>query len=165
MNLNSFPRLKAFGGRLRGYRTIIINAGTSFLGIIVAVIGMINPDDIRALLSPERAAMLIAIIGILNVVLRVMTMGPVGEKRPPAQLLAEVHEQRAALAADTTNLQDAVTATQATVDNQLQPAIDQAASQMIVDGGNDIYPGRITADQIDPKTVTSKIPMVAPAKE
>lgn len=58
---------------MKGWRTVIFNS-------IFAVLGVLEATDWIDIVSPEMAPIIVAIVGIVNVVLRKYTNTPIGTK-------------------------------------------------------------------------------------
>lgn len=63
-----------------GYRTIVVGALVSFAGVALLVLDALAAVDIAALLPPDRSAAIIAALGVVKILLRLITTGPV--RRP-----------------------------------------------------------------------------------
>ena len=68
--------------KIKGWRTIIFGATLSFAGMLLDILNALQLIDITPLLPPEQALKIIAIIGIVTVVLRLVTTGGIGRRRP-----------------------------------------------------------------------------------
>ena len=66
--------------KLKGWRTLIFGGLVSFAGAMLDILDALRVVDISPLLPPEHALKIIAAIGVLTVVLRLITTGRVGQK-------------------------------------------------------------------------------------
>ena len=66
--------------KLKGWRTLIFGAALTLAGTALDILDALHVVDITPLLPPEHAPKIIAAIGVITVVLRLMTTGRVGQK-------------------------------------------------------------------------------------
>jgi len=66
--------------KLKGWRTVIFGACVSLAGVALDILDALHLVDITPLLPPAHATRLIAIIGIVTVLLRLVTTGRVGRR-------------------------------------------------------------------------------------
>lgn len=64
--------------RLKGWRTVIFGGAITFAGVALDLLDALQLVDITPLLPPEHALKIIAVIGIVTIVLRLVTTGRVG---------------------------------------------------------------------------------------
>lgn len=72
--------LASFRERLKGWRTILFGGAVTVAGGALDILDAFHLVDISPLLPPEHALKVIAIIGVVTVVLRLVTTGRVGRK-------------------------------------------------------------------------------------
>lgn len=65
--------------KLRGYRTIIFGTLLAASGAVLEILIMLQTIDLGILFSPRSAVIANILIGVLVVVLRFATTGPVGK--------------------------------------------------------------------------------------
>jgi hypothetical protein len=73
----AFARLRE---RLKGWRTLIFGGAITLAGAALDILNALQLVDITPLLPPEHALKIIAAIGVVTVVLRMITTGRVGHK-------------------------------------------------------------------------------------
>lgn len=66
--------------KLKGWRTVIFGGAITVAGAALDVLNALQLVDITPLLPPQHALKIIAIIGVVTVVLRVMTTGRIGQR-------------------------------------------------------------------------------------
>ena len=66
--------------RLKGWRTVIFGGAVTLAGAALDLLGAFQLVDISPLLPPEHALKIIAVIGVVTIVLRLVTTGRVGSK-------------------------------------------------------------------------------------
>jgi hypothetical protein len=66
--------------RLKGWRTMIFGGAVTLAGAALDILNALQLVDITPLLPPEHALRIIAAIGVVTVVLRMVTTGRVGHK-------------------------------------------------------------------------------------
>jgi len=66
--------------RLKGWRTLIFGSAVTFAGITLDILEALRLIDITPLLPPDHALKIIAAIGVVTIVLRLITTGRVGSK-------------------------------------------------------------------------------------
>jgi hypothetical protein len=66
--------------RLKGWRTLIFGAVVTLAGSLLDLLDALKLVDITPLLPPDHALKIIALIGIVTIVLRLLTTGRVGSK-------------------------------------------------------------------------------------
>lgn len=67
--------------KIKGWRTIIFGASLSFAGMVLDILNALQLIDITPLLPPEHALKIIAIIGVVTVMLRLVTTSGIGRRR------------------------------------------------------------------------------------
>jgi lysozyme family protein len=65
---------------LKGWRTIIFGGAVTLAGAALDVLNALQVVDITPLLPPEHAVKIIALIGVVTIVLRMVTTGRIGRK-------------------------------------------------------------------------------------
>lgn len=65
--------------KLKGYRTIIFGTLLAASGAILEILVMLQAIDLSFLFSPRSAVIANIVIGVMVVVLRFVTTGPVGK--------------------------------------------------------------------------------------
>jgi hypothetical protein len=73
----AYPSLRE---TLKGWRTIIFGGAVALAGAALDILNALQLVDIAPLLPPEHAVKIIALIGVVTVVLRMVTTGRVGHK-------------------------------------------------------------------------------------
>jgi hypothetical protein len=68
--------------KLKGWRTLIFGGAVTAAGAVLDILDALKLVDITPLLPPEHALKVIAILGIVTIVLRLVTTGRVGCKEP-----------------------------------------------------------------------------------
>jgi hypothetical protein len=68
--------------KLKGWRTLIFGGAVTAAGAVLDILDALKLVDISPLLPPEHALKIIAILGIVTIVLRLVTTGRVGCKEP-----------------------------------------------------------------------------------
>jgi hypothetical protein len=68
--------------KLKGWRTLIFGGAVTAAGAALDILDALKLVDISPLLPPEHALKIIAILGIVTIVLRLVTTGRVGCKEP-----------------------------------------------------------------------------------
>jgi len=71
-------KLRRLSDRLRGYRTIIFGCLLAASGAILELLTFFQTVDLSFLFSPRAAVIANIVIGVLVIVLRYQTAGPVG---------------------------------------------------------------------------------------
>lgn len=66
--------------RLKGWRTLIFGGAITLAGAALDILNALQFVDITPLLPPEHALKIIALIGVITVVLRMVTTGRIGRK-------------------------------------------------------------------------------------
>jgi hypothetical protein len=66
--------------KLKGWRTLIFGGAVTVAGAALDILDALKLVDITPLLPPEHALKIIAMIGVVTVVLRLVTTGRVGSK-------------------------------------------------------------------------------------
>jgi hypothetical protein len=66
--------------KLKGWRTVIFGGAITMAGAALDVLNALQLVDITPLLPPQHALKIIAIIGVVTVVLRMMTTGRIGQR-------------------------------------------------------------------------------------
>jgi hypothetical protein len=66
--------------KLKGWRTVIFGGAVTLAGVALDILDAMQVVDITPLLPPEHALKIIALIGIVTLVLRLVTTGRVGTK-------------------------------------------------------------------------------------
>lgn len=66
--------------KLKGWRTLIFGGAVTAAGAVLDILDALKLVDISPLLPPEHALKIIAILGIVTIVLRLVTTGRVGCK-------------------------------------------------------------------------------------
>lgn len=69
-----------FRQKLKGWRTIIFGGAITVAGAALDILNALQLVDITPLLPPEHALKIIAVIGIVTVVLRMITTGRIGQR-------------------------------------------------------------------------------------
>lgn len=64
--------------KLRGYRTIILGTLVAASAAVLEILSLFQAIDLSLILSPRVAVILNIVIGVLIIVLRFATTGPVG---------------------------------------------------------------------------------------
>jgi hypothetical protein len=72
--------LAKLSAKLKGWRTIIINAVIGGAALLLTVIDSLQGVDIAPLLPPQWTPRVIAGMAVAGVLLRLITTGPVGKK-------------------------------------------------------------------------------------
>lgn len=70
--------LRRLSSRLRGYRTLLFGVLLAVSGAILELLTFFQTIDLSALFSPRSAVIANIVIGVLVIVLRYQTTGPVG---------------------------------------------------------------------------------------
>ena len=70
----------AFLLKLKGWRTIIVNAVIGLPALVLALLDELKAVDISPLLPPSFGVKIIAAMTVAAIVLRFLTTGPVGHK-------------------------------------------------------------------------------------
>jgi hypothetical protein len=65
---------------LKGWRTVIFGGAVTLAGTALDILDALQLVDITPLLPPEHALKIIAAIGVITVVLRLVTTGRVGSR-------------------------------------------------------------------------------------
>lgn len=65
--------------KLRGYRTIIFGVLLAASGAVLEILSLLQTVDLSFLFSPRSAVIANIVIGVLVIVLRFVTTGPVGD--------------------------------------------------------------------------------------
>lgn len=65
---------------LKGWRTMLFGGAVTLAGAALDILNALQLVDITPLLPPEHALKIIALIGVVTVVLRMVTTGRVGHK-------------------------------------------------------------------------------------
>lgn len=65
--------------KLRGYRTIIFGVLLAASGAVLEILSLLQTIDLSFLFSPRSAVIANIVIGVLVIVLRFVTTGPVGD--------------------------------------------------------------------------------------
>lgn len=65
--------------KLKGYRTIILGALLAASGAVLEILILLQTIDLSFLFSPRSAVIANIVIGVLVIVLRFQTTGPVGK--------------------------------------------------------------------------------------
>lgn len=63
---------------MRGWKTLVVNGVIGGAVLAVDLLTYLGAADWGAVLPPERAAMVVLVIGLANIVLRHVTSGPAG---------------------------------------------------------------------------------------
>lgn len=66
--------------KLKGWRTVIFGGAITLAGAALDILNALQLVDITPLLPPAHALKIIAVIGVVTVVLRVVTTGRVGRR-------------------------------------------------------------------------------------
>lgn len=66
--------------KLKGWRTVIFGGAITVAGAALDILNALQLVDITPLLPPEHALKIIAVIGIVTVVLRMITTGRIGQR-------------------------------------------------------------------------------------
>lgn len=66
--------------RLKGWRTLIFGGAVTLAGTLLDILDALHVVDISPLLPPDHALKIIAAIGVVTVVLRLVTTGRIGSK-------------------------------------------------------------------------------------
>jgi hypothetical protein len=66
--------------RLKGWKTVIIGAGTAGVVLLLELLDLLGALDLNAMFSAKGVFWITAAIGVLKIILRVMTTTPVGGK-------------------------------------------------------------------------------------
>lgn len=66
--------------KLKGWRTLIFGSAVTLAGATLDILEALQLVDITPLLPPDHALKIIAAIGIVTIVLRLVTTGRVGAK-------------------------------------------------------------------------------------
>jgi hypothetical protein len=66
--------------KLKGWRTLIFGSAVTFAGVTLDILEALRLVDITPLLPPDHALKIIAVIGVITIVLRLVTTGRVGAK-------------------------------------------------------------------------------------
>lgn len=66
--------------RLKGWRTLIFGGAITVAGAALDILNALQLVDITPLLPPEHALKILALIGVVTVVLRMVTTGRIGRK-------------------------------------------------------------------------------------
>ena len=66
--------------KLKGWRTVIFGGAITMAGAALDVLNALQLVDMTPLLPPQHALKIIAIIGVVTVVLRVLTTGRIGQR-------------------------------------------------------------------------------------
>jgi hypothetical protein len=72
--------MNQFAEKFKGWRTLIFGIAVSLAGAVLDILDALRLVDITPLLPPEHALKIIAVIGIVTIVLRLLTTGRVGSK-------------------------------------------------------------------------------------
>jgi hypothetical protein len=72
--------MNRFAETLKGWRTLIFGGAVTFAGAMLDILDALQLVDITPLLPPDHALKIIAAIGIVTVVLRLLTTGRIGSK-------------------------------------------------------------------------------------
>lgn len=67
--------------RLKGYKTIFINAMIGLPSALYALYSEFSSVDITPLIPAKYAAATVAVISIIGIILRIYTTGPLGSKQ------------------------------------------------------------------------------------
>jgi hypothetical protein len=66
--------------KLKGWRTLIFGGAVTLAGAALDILDALQLVDITPLLPPDHALKIIAVLGIVTIVLRLVTTGRVGRK-------------------------------------------------------------------------------------
>jgi hypothetical protein len=66
--------------RLKGWRTLMFGGAVTLASAALEILNALQLVDITPLLPPEHALKIIAVIGIVTMVLRLVTTGRIGRK-------------------------------------------------------------------------------------
>lgn len=72
--------MNALAEKLKGWRTLIFGGAVTLAGAALDILDALQLVDITPLLPPDHALKIIAAIGIVTVVLRLLTTGRIGSK-------------------------------------------------------------------------------------
>ena len=74
------PTFADLRGKLKGWRTVVFGSAVAIGSAIADLLDAFKQIDIAPLLPPAYALKIIALIGVVTIVLRLVTTGRVGEK-------------------------------------------------------------------------------------
>lgn len=69
-----------FAEKLKGWRTLLFGGAVTLAGAVLDILDALQLVDITPLLPPDHALKIIAAIGVVTIVLRLVTTGRVGQK-------------------------------------------------------------------------------------
>ena len=72
--------MSGLGEKLKGWRTLIFGGAVTMAGAALDILDALQLVDITPLLPPDHALKIIAVLGIVTIVLRLVTTGRVGRK-------------------------------------------------------------------------------------
>lgn len=72
--------MNRFSEKLKGWRTVIFGFAVTLAGATLDILEALRLVDITPLLPPDHALKIIAAIGIVTIVLRLVTTGRVGSR-------------------------------------------------------------------------------------
>lgn len=72
--------MKPLRERLKGWRTLLFGGAVAFASALLDLLDALRAVDITPLLPPAHALKVIALIGIVTILLRIVTTGRVGER-------------------------------------------------------------------------------------
>ncbi len=72
--------MNRLAAKLKGWRTLIFGAAVTLAGTMLDILDALKLVDISPLLPPEHALKIIAALGIVTIMLRLVTTGRVGQK-------------------------------------------------------------------------------------
>lgn len=72
--------MMTFRQKLKGWRTVMFGGAITLAGVALDMLEAMQVIDITPLLPPDHALKIIAIIGVVTIVLRLITTGRVGQR-------------------------------------------------------------------------------------